>query len=267
MSYDYDQYLNKHIANVKKGLEWMRDNLDIHNDDMNNAIYEADQHDHSKWGVPEYNDYDAYFYGGNRSYEVVQNFKYAWMHHQHRNPHHWQYWVLVNDDPGEGIVALPMPMRYIYEMIADWWTFSWASGDLASIFSWYEAHKDYMMLHKTTRIIVEDILQRMAKKMEYYMALEEEAYISDLQHSGLSDEEVEKRKYAFPEERKFPMPDTDHVRSAIRFFNYVDPNKEETLAKAILERMKEYGLTFDDISVGDENRFKKYVPEKENENA
>lgn len=79
----------------------------------------------------------------------------------------------------------------------------------------------------------------------------------------LSDEELEKRKYAFPEERKFPMPDADHVRSAIRFFNYVEPKNEETLAKAILKRMKEFGLTFDDIQVGDENRFKKYIPEKD----
>ena len=273
MSYEYDQYLKEHIANVKKGLEWMQENLDIHNDDINNAIYEADQHDRSKWGVPEYNDYDAYFYGGNRSYQVVQNFKYAWLHHQHRNPHHWQYWVLVNDDPNDistvpvynQSIALAMPMRYIYEMIADWWAFSWKSGNLTEIFSWYEAHQETILLHKMTRIIVEDILQRMAKKLEYYSALEEEAYISDLQHGELSDEEVEKRKYAFPEERKFPMPDADHVKSAIRFFNYVDPDKEELLAKAILARKKEYGLTSDDISVGDENRFKKYIPEKEKE--
>ena len=85
-----------------------------------------------------------------------------------------------------------------------------------------------------------------------------------IQHGEkLSEEELEKRKYAFPEERKFPMPDADHVRSAIRFFNYVVPKDEEILAKAILARMKEYGLTFDDISVGDENRFKKYIPEKD----
>lgn len=67
-------------------------------------------------------------------------------------------------------------------------------------------------------------------------------------------------KYGVPEQKKFPMPDADHVRSAIRFFNYVDPRYEKELASAILRRMKEYGLSFDDFTVGEENRFSKYVP-------
>ncbi len=71
----------------------------------------------------------------------------------------------------------------------------------------------------------------------------------------------EDQKYGVPEQKKFPMPDADHVRSAIKFFNYVEPRYEEELAKAILTRMREYGLTFDDFTVGEENRFSKYIPE------
>ena len=71
----------------------------------------------------------------------------------------------------------------------------------------------------------------------------------------------DKHKYGVPEQKKFPMPDADHVRSAIRFFNYVEPRYEKELASAILRRMKEYGLSFDDFTVGEENRFSKYVPE------
>ena len=70
-------------------------------------------------------------------------------------------------------------------------------------------------------------------------------------------------KYGVPEQKKFPMPDADHVRSAIRFFNYVEPKYEKQLAKAILARMKEYGLSFDDFTVGEENRFSKYIPKDE----
>lgn len=29
--------------------------------------------------------------------------------------------------------------------------------------------------------------------------------------------------------------------------------------------MKEYGMSFDDFGVGDENRFKKYIPKEEKE--
>ena len=70
------------------------------------------------------------------------------------------------------------------------------------------------------------------------------------------------QKYGVPELKKFPMPDADHVRSAIKFFNYITPEYEEELARAILKRMKEYGLTFDDFDVGKNNRFLKYMPEK-----
>ena len=71
----------------------------------------------------------------------------------------------------------------------------------------------------------------------------------------------EDQKYGVPEQKKFPMPDADHVRSAIRFFNYVEPRYEKQLARAILNRMKEYGMSFDDFTVGEENRFSNYIPE------
>lgn len=80
-----------------------------------------------------------------------------------------------------------------------------------------------------------------------------------VEHDDLKEDP---HKYGIPEQKKFPMPDADHVRSAIKFFNYVAPKHEKQLAKAILDRMDEYGLTFDDFGVGDENRFKKYIPKE-----
>lgn len=81
-----------------------------------------------------------------------------------------------------------------------------------------------------------------------------------LTHSNaLSQEELAERKYAFPEERKYPMPDKNHVLSAIKFFNYVSPEKEKELAKEIIKRIKEHGIT--DINVGKNNRFLKYYNE------
>ena len=75
-------------------------------------------------------------------------------------------------------------------------------------------------------------------------------------HSELPDAEVKRRKYAFPEERRFPLTDRAHVMSAIRFFNYAKPDEEAHLAKAILKRMRELGIT--DVNVGKDNRFKEY---------
>lgn len=44
------------------------------------------------------------------SYEVVENFNRAWLLHIHRNPHHWQHWVLINDDPELGETVLESHM-------------------------------------------------------------------------------------------------------------------------------------------------------------
>lgn len=117
------------------------------------------KHDASKYDREEYEAYDAYFYG-NQSYEVVEDFKYAWLHHIHNNPHHWQYWILNNDDPDEGEVILDMPDCYIIEMICDWWSFSWKKGNLDEIFAWYDERKDYMKMSKYTHM-----------KVKYYLKL------------------------------------------------------------------------------------------------
>lgn len=69
-------------------------------------------------------------------------------------------------------------------------------------------------------------------------------------------------KYGVPEQKKFPLDSADHVRSAVKFFNYVSPKYEEQLANAILRRARVYGVDISEINVGDDNRFKKYLPEE-----
>ena len=102
----------------------------------------------------------------NKSYEVEEAYKKAWLLHLHRNPHHWQYWILINDDPKEGTILLDMPDNYILEMICDWWAFSWKSGNLDEIFKWYEEHGPYMKLSIRTRQKVEDAFSLIKQKLE-----------------------------------------------------------------------------------------------------
>ena len=169
MSREYDLYLQEHKENVFKGLEWIHENLSEVLEGCNYGALEQQiryNHDASKIEIDEYIAYDRYFYGGNRSYAVVQEFNYAWLQHIHRNPHHWQHWVLINDDPDEGTMAIDMPYNYIIEMICDWWSFSWSKGDLREIFKWYDEHKDHMKLGDKTRKIVENILNEINKKLE-----------------------------------------------------------------------------------------------------
>lgn len=167
MSYQYDQYLVNHKDNVKNGFNWILENIpELLKTGFDFVWQMNSQHDYSKGEPDEYEAYDAYFYGGNRSFSVVQDFKRAWLLHIHRNPHHWQYWVLLNDDPEEGETFIEMPYNYILEMICDWWSFSWAKGDLNDIFPWYEEHKDYIKLHPKSRETVKFVLEQIKMKLE-----------------------------------------------------------------------------------------------------
>lgn len=167
MSREYDNYLKEHIGGMAEAYFWLENHVpDAVPKSVRDISYEFTfDHDESKFEAEEYHPYDAYFYG-DKSYKVVQEFDYAWLHHIHHNPHHWQYWVLINDDEKDGTRALKMPDRYVIEMICDWWSFSFRKGDLYEIFTWYDAHKDRMILHKETREQVEYILSEIRKELD-----------------------------------------------------------------------------------------------------
>jgi len=58
-------------------------------------------HDLSKFRPSEFFPYARYFRGGKSPNDEPHgiDFDYAWLNHQKRNKHHWQYWILMNDNP------------------------------------------------------------------------------------------------------------------------------------------------------------------------
>ena len=76
--------------------------------------------------------------------------------------------------------------------------------------------------------------------------------------NGKKRSELPDSVFGIPQERKYPMPDEKHTRSAIKLFNHVDPKYEEQLAKAVIRNMKKYGI--DGSVVGPNNRLRKYLP-------
>lgn len=156
---EYNEYINKHIDAVGKCYELLTGSRKLH------------LHDNSKWDLEEYHAYANYFHptdgSEKRSAKHKKDFKYAWNHHQKENPHHWQYWVLI-DGAGD-IEALEMPLRFVNEMIADWGAFSLISEDGNEIIKWYDANKDKMILHTETRKVVEFLVPIMARKINEYL--------------------------------------------------------------------------------------------------
>lgn len=163
MSAKYNEYISEHIDNVKKAYFWLKDHAIIDfKEDEADFLKQLNIHDLSKYGEKEYDAYDKYFYG-TKTKEVEKEFNYAWLHHIHANPHHWQHWILKHDDEPEEV--LEMPIKYAVEMICDWWSFSHKTGNLYEIFDWYEKHKG-MVLHEKTRKFVEDTLDKIKQELD-----------------------------------------------------------------------------------------------------
>jgi hypothetical protein len=162
---EYEVYLDKHITAVNRAFGWLYENLPELFED-----YDADvigdhiaTHDYSKWDDEEYFAYCEYFYG-DRTPEVELEFDYAWLHHQHNNSHHWQHWVLREDD-GD-LKALEMPYLDVIEMVCDHWAFSWVKDNLYEIFDWYGKNKAKMVLHPNTQALYESILDKIKQKLD-----------------------------------------------------------------------------------------------------
>jgi hypothetical protein len=106
-------------------------------------------HDWSKLTQAEWRPYVAMFYGPlSEEPHVKADFDRAWLHHQHKNAHHWQHWVLREDD-GE-TMALQMPESLVREMVADWMGAGRAITGRWEVAAWFEANQHKMVLHRDT---------------------------------------------------------------------------------------------------------------------
>ncbi|HEA19659.1 MAG TPA: hypothetical protein ENH87_01925 [Pricia antarctica] len=119
-------------------------------------------HDCSKFLPSEFIPYAKKFFGNisedDQTFEAIQKFgcheaapfgfyieeqfSIAWLLHQHRNKHHCDYWV----DSDNKII--PMPIKYVNQMIVDWRAMGRKFGDTAEDFYSNNAHK--MKLHPIT---------------------------------------------------------------------------------------------------------------------
>jgi len=121
-------------------------------------------HDLSKLLPSEFVPYARYFYGDYPEHEkfiqgegkdcynglfkedIQRHFDIAWLKHIHRNPHHWQYWLLQEDD-GD-LKTIPMPMKYLKEMLADWHGAGMAITGENNTDEWFLKNEDKIKLGK-----------------------------------------------------------------------------------------------------------------------
>lgn len=170
MSEQYDKYLKEHIDNVQKAWNELKPILPV---EISSVIDDTameiriEDHDKSKYCPLEYPAYDEYFYPKKTDKtqdEINKAFAYAWNLHQKDNTHHWQFYVLLNDDGTTKV--LDMEIHAILEMFCDWWSFSWKQNNPREILDFYKYNRDKMQLSEYTQNIVEKLLSVVDKKYQ-----------------------------------------------------------------------------------------------------
>jgi len=117
-------------------------------------------HDLSKFLPSEFIPYAIYFYGTEEEKKLVEKkFDRAWLLHQRRNKHHWQYWILREDEGGIKITY--MPVKYYTEMVCDWVGASRAIHETKNIKDWYDSNKEMIMITPEIRKEIEKFIKDM----------------------------------------------------------------------------------------------------------
>ena len=116
-------------------------------------------HDWQKFTPTEWGPYVRTFYGpykyDQRPRDLVDAFDRAWLHHQHLGPHHWQHYILREDDGATKV--LEMPHRYRKEMLADWIGAGRAYGNPDTA-GWYAKNREKIRLDSDTRVALESLM-------------------------------------------------------------------------------------------------------------
>lgn len=131
-------------------------------------------HDLSKYSPTEFR-VGVKYYQGDRSPNNAEReaigYSSAWLHHKGRNRHHYEYWVDYSSEGEHGIlVPVPMPPRYIAEMIMDRIAASkvYKGADYtdSAPLEYYLHGKGKVPIHPDTAEILERMLRLLAERGE-----------------------------------------------------------------------------------------------------
>jgi len=151
---DYFKYIVEHKINV--GIECCKEGLYWH----------AITHDMSKFRPSEFIPYAKFFFSKNRTKvynkddENDENFLKGWLLHQKRNKHHWNFWVCLTRK--DEIIPVPMPKKYVKQMICDWKGMSRKFGGYWV--DYYNDNKHAFILHQDTIDLIEQEIKNEIKK-------------------------------------------------------------------------------------------------------
>ena len=130
-------------------------------------------HDLSKFSPTEFR-VGAKYWQGFRSPNNAERedigYSTAWLHHKGRNLHHYEYWIDYSSRVPGGMLPVPMPDKYIAEMLMDrvaaCKTYEGSKYTDASPLAYYKRGHDPAPMHEYTRSQLEMLITMLAQKGE-----------------------------------------------------------------------------------------------------
>lgn len=120
-------------------------------------FYQGIVHDVSKFLPSEFFPYAEYFYGKG---ENKEEFEFAWLCHQRRNKHHWEWWIMRQESCAS--IVFEMPHKIALEMLCDWigtgksrGKFSPKNDPYKEVREWYKNNKENILLNIGTQRFIE----------------------------------------------------------------------------------------------------------------
>lgn len=130
-------------------------------------------HDMSKYSFTEFRVGAKYFQGDrspNNAEREDIGYSSAWLHHKGRNKHHYEYWIDYSYMAEKGIVPVPMPDKYIAEMMMDRIAASkvYKKDEYtdSSPLEYFLAGRDPAPMHEYTRDKLQEMLTMLANEGE-----------------------------------------------------------------------------------------------------
>ena len=130
-------------------------------------------HDMSKYSPTEFKVGLKYYQGTrspNNAEREDKGYSSAWLHHKGRNKHHYEYWIDYSSRVPGGMLPVPMPRKYIAEMIMDriaaCKVYNGDNYTNTSALDYYKLGLDPAPMHDETRKWLEFFLNMLSEKGE-----------------------------------------------------------------------------------------------------
>jgi hypothetical protein len=127
-------------------------------------------HDLSKYSLKELS--ICKYYGGIKSPHALcrdeLGYSPSWIYHYHKNKHHWQFWLDIEDWPNK-VYPIKMPYKYVIEMFCDFIgagkAYNPGKWNESMPWDYYEkACKGKRLMHKSSEYLLTKLLWILKEK-------------------------------------------------------------------------------------------------------